>query len=397
MILQRIKKSYIHARRYVERCCIKVIQDGKEIQAFTECEGKMRVTDWGGTSSAIYLLNQIGSSSSPDIIEKIEKAKEWLISDQKQDGSWEAAEMQCCEATSAVIFDLHKTDLLSKDKTERAIEFIQSCYRKQGYFLSGPNIHQTPHLYTTYLAAKTLSVLNHNSFTDVQKKEIINWIKLSKSTDGKWGPTSQCIEGDVAHTVFALLTFIYCGIPINEIKKEYRKQIKWLQRQIKTCSTLNGSFSYEATEAYDSTKSDKYGECAYILKSYHFNTALMCYLFLKLGKLAIAQRLIDKMIKLRGQQDGWGLNTENKIFVWATQQAIDCMYEFENTIFTKKNPILSRLRSLTYYVPYFYVKIIMILVLLPVTHWLLYGADKGADIIVAIIVTIVPWIIKTED
>lgn len=48
MIGKDIKSSYVCARRYVERCCIEVEQDGQVIQAFTEREGKNRVTDWGG-------------------------------------------------------------------------------------------------------------------------------------------------------------------------------------------------------------------------------------------------------------------------------------------------------------------------------------------------------------
>ena len=200
MLLNDIKSSYILARRYVERCCIRVTQDGQEVQAFTECEGKMRVTDWGGTSSAICLLYQIGNSGTVDIIEKIEKATEWLLADQAIEGSWEAAEMQCCEATAAVVFDLNETNLLSQKKLEKAINFIQSCYiQGKGYFISRPGVQQKPHIYTTYLAVRTLSVIGHISFSNIQKRQIINWIDLAKSADDKWNSRSQCIEGDVAH------------------------------------------------------------------------------------------------------------------------------------------------------------------------------------------------------
>lgn len=287
----------------------------------------MRVTDWGGTSSAICLLYQIGNSGTVDIIEKIEKATEWLLADQAIEGSWEAAEMQCCEATAAVVFDLNETNLLSQKKLEKAINFIQSCYiQGKGYFISRPGVQQKPHIYTTYLAVRTLSVIGHISFSNIQKRQIINWIDLAKSADDKWNSRSQCIEGDVAHTIFALLILYYCGVSVKEIKRKYRKQIKWLQSKIKDCTSLSGAFSYEATEAYDISKSDSYGEGAFILKSYHFNTALLCHFFLKIKKMGISQRLIQKMIALRGQQEGWGLSADDKIFVWATQQAIDCMH-----------------------------------------------------------------------
>ena len=92
---------------------------------------------------------------------------------------------------------------------------------------------------------------------------------MAKSADDKWNSRSQCIEGDVAHTIFALLILYYCGVSVKEIKRKYRKQIKWLQSKIKDCTSLSGAFSYEATEAYDISKSDSYGEGAFILKSYH--------------------------------------------------------------------------------------------------------------------------------
>lgn len=396
MLLNDIRASYILARRYVERCCITVTQDGQEIQAFTECEGKMRVTDWGGTSSAICLLNQIGNSGTPDIIKKINNATKWLLQDQAEDGSWEAAEMQCCEATSAVLFDLNETNLLSKEKTEKAVNFIQNCYiQGYGYFLSRPGVNQKPHIYTTYLAVKALAVVSSETFSDTQKQQIIDWVIKAKAADNNWNSTPQCIEGDVAHTIFALLTLHYCGLTMKEIKKGYKKQLKWLKSHIKDCSTLSGAFSYEATEAYDRTKVDSCGEGAFILKSYHFNTALLCHFFLKNNQMGIARRLIQKMLDLRGKQEGWGLASDNKIFVWATQQAIDCMYEFEKQMF--KNPIIGSLKCQIYRIPYFPIKVTLIFILIPLIHWLLRDEKKGADIVLSFIMMILPWLIKRED
>lgn len=396
MLLNDIKSSYILARRYVERCCIKVIKDGEEVQAFTEYEGKMRVTDWGGTSSAICLLYQIGNSRTTDIIEKMEKATNWLLEDQASEGSWEAAEMQCCEATAAVVFDLNQTNLLSGERLEKAINFIQSCYiQGNGYFISRPGVQQKPHIYTTYLAVRALSVVGDISFSNIQKCQIINWINSAKSADDKWNSTSQCIEGDVAHTIFALLILYYCGVSVKEIKRKYRKQIKWLQSHIRDCTSLSGAFSYEAVDSYDISKRDSYGQVASILKSYHFNTALLCHFFLKIKRMGIAQRLIKKMIDLRGRQEGWGLSTDNKIFVWATQQAIDCMHEFETSVF--KNLIIGRLRSFTYNIPYFTIKLFVIIFLIPTIFWLLKDGQKGPDIILSIVTLILPWLIKRED
>ena len=398
MLYNDIKSSYILARRYVERCCIEVEQDGRKIQAFTEHEGKMRVTDWGGTSSAIGLLHQTGTSGTLDMNQKLKNAANWLISDQALDGSWEAAEMQCCEATSAVIFDLFDTQFLTQEILNKAVKYIQNCYKSDvGAFTSQPCISQVPHIYTTYLAVRSLYTVNSATFSREQKEKIITWVNNVKATDGNWGSTVSALEGTVAHTVFALLILYYCGINQKMLIRNYKKQIKWLQSRIKHCSTISGSFSYEAIEVYGNHNKDSYGKKANILKSYHFNTALLCTFFLKINKIGISQRLIRKLITLRSQQDGWGLISENKIFVWATQQAIDCMYQFEKIVFKNGKNIFSCFRSFIYNIPYFGIKLPLVLALVPTTVWLLKDEQKGIDIILGIIFLIVPWLVKRED
>lgn len=242
MILHEIHNSYILARKYVERCCITVSQDGETIHAFTECEGKNRVTDWGGTSSALYLLAQTGTNGNLKFENEVDKAKNWLLNDQAKDGSWEAAEMQCCEATSAVVFDLLSIKEINRTQLKKAVRYIQRCYHEKegsGYFFSKPQISQTPHIYTTFLSVRALYIAS--SMTQKQKNYIKNWITSARSSDGNWGQTPNCANGDVAHTVFALLIFYYCDMSIKEIKKRFSRTIKWLYKQIKLCSTLGNT------------------------------------------------------------------------------------------------------------------------------------------------------------
>lgn len=49
------------------------------------------------------------------------------------------------------------------------------------------------------------------------------------------------------------------------------------------------------------------------------------------------------------------------------------------------------------HIPYFAIKFFLIVVLIPIIHWLLKDAQKGADIILSIITMILPWLIKRED
>lgn len=397
MIKTKIHEAYNSARRYVESCCIDVLQDGKCIQAFTEYRGKNRVTDWGGTSSAINMLKNIGTSGTEQIKTKIEEAEKWLVSEQEQDGSWEAAEMQCCEATSAVIFDLADTNILSKNMIKRATNYIQKCYVQAGYFVSKPGISQIPHIYTTYLAVKALFHENgNNQLTKRQKKSIIEWIQNAQAADENWNATPQCQVGDTIHTIFALFILYYCGLSINQLKKQYKKQIKWIKKQIKASTSRSSAFSYEAIEVYDRTQNDKFGEGAHILKSYHFNTAALCWFFLKFEYYDIAQRLIMKLINMQSKEGGWGVEADGKIFVWATQQAINCMFEYEKKLINK-NSLLDKIWHSTYTIPYFRIKLCVFIVLIPMVYWLIFVVQKAPDIMIGIIMLIIPWIVKNQD
>lgn len=396
MILSRIRNTNLLAGAFVEECCITVQQDGKSVTAFTEYKGKMRVTEWGGTSSALELLSITGVSNNPDIERKIELAKEWLINKQADDGSWEAAEMQCSEATSAVLYDLAKLNILKPEKQDLAIKYIKSCYQPQkGYFISCPNIHQTPHIYTTYLAVRTLA--KYDCLSEEEKREILLNIGKSKMVDDNWGAAYRGRAGDAAHTAMALLIMFYCGKPAKDIKKEYRKNIRWLKKQIRGILTYNNGFLYEAIEVYSDSENDEYGKVAHILKSYHYQLSLLCSLFLKIRDYGCAYRLIELMIKERGFLGGWGINGGEKHFVWAAQQVVDCMKEFEDEVFLGKPSFWGILRTFTYKIPFFWIKVLLTLIMIGMTIWLVKSYDKGPDYIVTIIFMIVPWIIKRED
>ena len=398
MIFDDINKSYKLAKEYVEKCCIKVHQDGREITGFTEHFGKNRVTDWGGTSSAIYLFNQLGNPENQKDLNNLQLAKEWLLQDQQEDGSWEAAEMQCCEATSAVVFDLTSSNSLEKNARDLAIDYILNCYLTSvGAFISRPNINQRPHIYTTYLAVRALFVCKTKRFDNHIKKRIIDWVNNSKSSDGNWGPSSQSLSGDVAHTVFALFILYYCGLTKKELYKNYHNNIKWLKRQIKECSDPSAAFKYEAIEVYDELFNDGLGESARILKSYHFNIALLCSLFLMLGKLDVSKRLVTVLIKQRKERGGWGLTTEDKVFVWATQQAIDCLYNFEKEMLGKHNKCFANVLCKLYSIPYFKTKLVLAIIIIIAFILLSKCVNMFWDIVIGIIFLIIPWLVKRDD
>lgn len=398
MIFEDIKTSYKLAKEYVEKCCIKVNQGGKVITGFSEHFGKNRVTDWGGTSSAIYIFSKLGYPENKRNIDDLNLAKQWLLNDQNDDGSWEAAEMQCSEATSAVLFDLISSNALENRAKDSAIKYILDCYLSNvGAFISRPNINQQPHIYTTYLAVRALSICETKRFNEEKKRKIIEWINNSKSSDGNWGPSSQSLSSDVAHTVFALFILFYCGVSKKEIYKKYYANIKWLKKHIKEVSLPSSAFTYEAIEVYDELFNDGLGETARILKSYHFTTALLCSLFLMLGKLDISKRLVSVLIKLRKERGGWGLTSEEKVFVWATQQAIDCLCTFEKELLNKHTKVFANFLCIVYSIPYFKTKLCLAIIIIITFIVLSKCVNMLWDIVIGFAFLIIPWLVKRDD
>ena len=61
---------------------------------FPEMSNRDRLTEWGATSSALVGMH-LSSDNSPNAQNIIAKSKEWLISKQIGNGSWEASDMSC--------------------------------------------------------------------------------------------------------------------------------------------------------------------------------------------------------------------------------------------------------------------------------------------------------------
>lgn len=402
MLLNDITFIQRQARTYVEKCCKVLKIEGKTIVGFSEHMSKQRITAWGGTSSALRLFSITGNTPDQDIEEKVKKAKQWLVNDQKEEGSWEASGMPCCEATAGVIYDVGNRGVLSEVQIEKAKDFINSCYSlgsQGGFFRSRPDIREVNvHLYTTFLAVRALWQIG--KIEPGKKEEIKAFIRRARASDGRWGGLYQEVRGTVEHTVMALLVLYYCGEPREAIKSEYENEIRWLRKQTRNCSKQENMFAQEETKAvskYYYNGQDQYGEKEWKLNTHHFKLALMCKLFLILGEYDYCNRLIVKMIKIRETQGGWGRTTEGNSYIWATLQAVEAMHDFETLILGGRKASLStRVKLLTYKVPHFWIRTAFFVLAIPS---LIYFIISGmlAEIALNAMFILFTWFVDIDD
>lgn len=111
------------ARSFLMGCRLHKTVLGEQIIGFPEIKGKERITEWGGTSSAIAVLLADIQYNPLEEITDINRAVEWLISRQTN-GAWEASGMPCAEATAGVAFDLLLVGKLSAIAQDNAVNFL---------------------------------------------------------------------------------------------------------------------------------------------------------------------------------------------------------------------------------------------------------------------------------
>lgn len=385
----KVESAMDAARVFIENSILKIAVGEDIVYAFPAHPGKNRITEWGGTSSALSCLYSI--TPTPHVMNhKLESAQKWLLQKQSSEGAWNAAQMFCCEATSAVLSDIYSLNILDENATQRALDFINSCFDDEvGCFCTVPiktkkssEVVEEPHLYTTYLAVKTLSELN--KLKDSQARKVEEWISnTSISKDGCWGATRSDIRRSVPHTVFALSTLMYCGAKPEQILQKYRKQIKWLRKQVSKSENV-----FETEKIRSFSERDEDGNCEFLLSIVHFNAALLCNFFIKIDEITPVQKLIKIMLDM--QEGGWG-DSSNRRFIWATQQAVSCLKWWKDHC-ANNTPLKRFIND----IPYFGLKFTIAILLCPIVVWVLKDAGRIESFVLSIVVLILPWLFKIE-
>lgn len=378
-----IDSVLIKATEFIENAILEREDGGKKFYAFPECIGKNRITEWGGTSSAISSLYRLNYSKSSDFSQKLKSAEEWLLSQQK-DGAWDSSELFCSEATSAILYDLYGLNIIKKNQINKAIKYIHLCFNEsEGYFKSTPNVHQSLHLYTTFLATRTLSKYDKLNSTEQEKIKV--WIKSIQRSDGCWGETPKSSFSSVPHTVFALMTLSFCGIKKQTLVNSYSKTISWLKRQVYCCKY---KYSLEQIERYSDY--DTSGELPRILNIGHYFVTILSDFFMYIGDKSTTLITIDIILKSQ-VNGGWGIDT-NKLSLWATQQAIECICNFKECYLDNYNMV----ELLIIPIPNVYSKIFISVISFLLLIWLLIDPIRRDSAIISSIFMILPWLWKKQ-
>lgn len=380
---QDIEKCFRDARSFLQHCPIEIEycnDSGEKIEncGFPHYQCKKRITEYGGTSSAVAALYDLGFSNQ-EIQNKVEKSINWLNGRQNKDGSWQACSNYCCEVTAGILSELTYWNVLPNEVKQKAIEYVKSCYSDEGYFCSVPNSTNDPHLYTTFIAVKALK--ENNMLGEDYKKNIIKWMQSSMSIDKMWGNEKRATLGTVTYTALALLTLCYCDYSISRMKKDYKKQLDFVKESIKRCGNL-----YEGEEMIVEEGKDACGIKYAVLHTDIFAGPIMGELFLFLNKEKYVRRIVKSILQYQNT-GGWG-PANDRTTMWATQQAIRVIKMYQKKYLDEYH-LINVFSNLN-----FFFRFMITIVLFMITIRLLFLPEYRSGIIITVIFMFLPWISK---
>lgn len=299
-IIKQLEYSFIQARRFFEESILEI----NHVYGFPEYKGKQRITEWGGTSSAISAIAILGNNT-PLLSDKIESSKQWLIS-QNRNGAWNASGFFSLEATTGVMNDLYEVNIVPEDIKNLALHYIWNNYNPAGFFIT-PGSKESPHIYTNYLTLKCLS--QYSNIPQEKKTKIKEWLLSIKNYNGSWGISKDC-EESVPHSIYALYILNYCGVDWETIKDEYKYLIAWILKNYKKVY-----FSYEEFENTNN-ESDSAGQNFFRLRISHYILPLFGNLCIDLNDKIESIRITKAILKTQ-RNGGWG-PPDSRLTMWAT-------------------------------------------------------------------------------
>jgi len=381
-LLNRIHNSKHQAQHFFENSYREIVKSPTHtVYGFPELSNRDRLTEWGATSAALVGL-YISSDNSPKSQTIIEKSKNWLISKQNADGSWEASDMSLSEATAGVLLDLRKIDSLSDAVLDKGLAFLETCYRDD-HFISTPMSIEKPHIYTTYMVCLLL-----NEVAKLKHREAIKqWILNTKTANIRWGQIPKSNEETAIHTIFALTLLSICGMTWEEINSKYEKQISW----IKSRDSMNFFLYEEMQFKYKST--DEYGSEYGRLRLRHFTLPIIGNFYLNIGSIPNALKIANRILNLQFS-GGWG-PSKDELTMWATHQSIEFLDKIERVILPGINNF-NYFMSCVKGISFFWGKLIISLIGVLLAVLFLFLPNYRASFLVGIFVMLIPWFFKKE-
>lgn len=373
-IAKLLENSLDQARRFLEDSIIEV----NGLFGFPEFKGKPRITEWGGTSSALSALTLL-DNINPSLKKDVESSKRWLIN-QNRNGSWNASGYYSLEATAGVLNDVYILNIVPREVVDQALKYFWDNY-SAGFFMT-PGSKDNPHVYTTYLILKCFT--HYSNIPLGIKGEIKKWLLSVKTHDNKWG-ISKGSEASVAHSIYALYILNYCGDDWNTITNDYKELIQWI---LGNFSRIN--YVYEEFETIIHA-SDPEGHSFLRLRISHYILPLVGNLCIDMNLKVPSIRIFKEIVNTQ-RNGGWG--PDSRLTMWATYQAIAFLVRFDNHI-SKKIRILDILKA---YYSFIAIRILVSLIAIGLFIWIITDYNNGISFVISFAANclffILPWLIQ---
>lgn len=346
---------------------------------FPQIKGNTRITECGGTSSALAGLS-LTRYSSGETEAKARTAEKWLLS-RSRNGAWEAGGFYSAEPTALVLLDIRNLNI-SDAKLSDSTTYLESCY-KDGYYLSTHDSKDQPHVFTTYIVLKCL----HTYSKLLHRERIKEWILRSKSSNERWGQYPNSNTDSLVHTILALNILHYCGMSWEEIKRLHRDQINWILSHLKSADYTHEEIRIRTEEI------GEHGHKYFKHNIRHFVKPYLGQLLIDLGynreAIFVARKLLQAQFN-----GGWGPSGD-ELTMWATQQAVEFFRKVEDHVIPEINPVSY---GLSYYstIPYALPKTTTSLLGFASVLVLLFLPDYRPSIVVGLLMIVLPWLFKRQ-
>lgn len=388
MFVKKIDNAINQANRFIVNSVKEIKRQGQIIYGFPHFNSKQRITEYGGTSSALSAL-YISGQPSNEIKNKSVSALSWLFNRQNiDDGSWQSSQLYCSEVTAGILIDLTNLPPSQtcnfQDAIKKAIKYINSCYvPESGNFKTTPINASADHIFTTYICVKAL--IMYNSINNSNKEIIKKWIKEAHSDqECGWGITPKSNEIKISSTIFALKTLLMCGVESEELRKKYKKDIIYLKNAIKICGN-----NYESEDLNNEIGSDECGVKYQTLKFAHYTAALLGDFFIEINEKQCSMNVINELINNQFA-GGWGIS-KDFLSMWATNQAIITLIKFKKNIL----PNLHKYQVIFFKIPFFITKIILsVLIIVSIIILSTISRSSRETLMVSCLLAFIPWAFK---
>jgi hypothetical protein len=280
---------------------------------------KLPITTWGGTVDGIRGLLACGVDPHDPLIAR---AVNWLVNQQRDDGSFYAREITwpCVEATAWIILGLRQAKYpIESNVFVKAKQFLESCISPTGGL--GTSDKDEERIYPSAIALMAL-----HDVSSEKERQVAHFLKGAvDKTSGGWGNypyLHQHFEPNLAMTIYALYALLSTEylLPDDALCSHAREYI---------LAQINRGDNWESFQ--EQWQSNYKGPTDPPNPCYHYVTPWAVLALLKTEIDPLDPLMVDLYTRIRDRQQPNGswryVKNDTREFTWCVANTLVCLRE----------------------------------------------------------------------